>query len=118
MNTMVIPHRTTLLRLVINNKSRFYNQDWYYNEEFANTDVGGTWEYSENTATPLLPAGVLAYMYIQDIWVVAMAYNCIWTSDKDKRGDPVYLGLGYQNGLQIHRHLDIRKLSFANRLEE
>ena len=115
---VTLPPNTTLLRLVVNNPDKFYPQDWYYDEQFANYAMDETsWSLTYNTP---LPAVVWAYAYIKNIWSAHLEYNYIWTSDTDNFGDKVYIGRSPRSrkpGLQIHRHLTINPDHFLNSLE-
>jgi hypothetical protein len=110
-----VPPNTTLLRLIINNPDKFYKQDWYFNEEFANKDVGGIY-----TDTPYntLPAAVYAYRYLKS---KGFEDYYMWTNDFDSKGDRVYVGgagfKGRPKGFQIHRHLTIDPSLFENRID-
>jgi hypothetical protein len=114
---ITIPPNITLLRLVINNPDKFYPQDWYYDEEFANTPLrSGNCIVSD---AKKYPAAMYAYAYVHRYYVWDYAY--IWTSDKDSRGDRVYVGgvaVGKRHkGLQIHRHLTIDPANFVNTID-
>lgn len=112
-----IPPRTTLVRLVLRHPRFFYKQDWYFDEEFANTDVGGVWEIPVDPRNqPLLPAAVWAWFYIARSKWLLLEDRYIWTSDSDNARDKVYVGRGRGRGLQIHRHLIIRQEMFANEI--
>jgi len=95
----------TLLRLVLSNPSKFYKQDWYYDEEFANTPLGiGNHRLESTLSYSAYPSAVvLAWMYL-DKEILPPEY--VWTSDFDSNGDKVYVGgLSFGRGFQIHRHL-------------
>ena len=96
----------TLLRLVLSNPSKFYKQDWYYDEEFANTPLAVGDHYIDSAKIGRLeypPAVVLAWMYVYDEFALS---DYLWTSDFDKYCNRVYVGgLGLDRGFQIHRHL-------------
>lgn len=95
----------TLVRLVLKYPDWFYPQDWYYDEEFANTPLAiGDHRIGEGNFDP--PAVACAW------WAIRMGgqwgTSYVWTRDIDGRGNRVYVGgmaLGHKRGFQIHRHL-------------
>lgn len=113
----------TLREIIKENPDLFYSQSWYEDEPFMDTPMptnmmGGKSPDSlaypgtvpENIGIPialgeLVPASWLARQYVQDpknpIWD-----NYLWTSDKDRLGQRVYVG-DNGKGLEIHRHLAI-----------
>jgi len=114
----------------------FYNQDWYLNEKFANSNTfKQNWclirkeVYNDYRGMPIdiirrntslkLPAAVLCvytffcYNLVHDefLWI----YDFIWCSDIDKNFDNIYVGCYIKpgninkNGFEIHRHLSIKQ---------
>lgn len=88
----------------------FYRQEWYLGEPFAGVDIP-TWD----ELTPSRPpAAVLVDRYVRayDRGEILWPDHYVWTGDRDREGNWVYVGRSRQyNGLQIHRHLanpDIR----------
>lgn len=114
MKPIVIPKNTTLLRVVINNPSKFYKQDWYFNHEFANISVEGTWYIDIDG---LFPAGVWAYLHSKNYFTGPLSSQYLWTFDVDDNGDQVYVGYSGRGGFQIHRHLTIKDEMFLNKRE-
>ena len=111
----------TLLRLVVNNRELFHNQDWYFDEEFANIPLNlGNYilDGNEDEGAWALPwAALCAYAYLNvglpEMWDIFKEYR--WTTDVDNEGNMVYVGgTKHKGGLfQIHRHLedpDVRQL--------
>ena len=115
--TIIIPKNTTLIRLVLQHRGQFYNQDWYYTQEFAHTDVGGEWHIDTDFTGAKYPAAVLAYIFINGRASNPLVYGYCWTSDVDNDGDQVYVGRARTGGFQIHRHLTIRPEQFINLLD-
>lgn len=111
---LVIPPNTTLLRLVVNNPDKFHKQDWYINEEFANQDVSGRWEFNIDSTT--IPAAVYAFMRVHQYGWASCGNRYVWTSDFDRNNDRVYVG-GDIYRFQIHRHLTINPQKFVNSLD-
>ena len=110
---IIIPPNTTLLRLAVNNPKKFYRQEWYLDEEFANKDIGGKWLLD---TAKLLPAAVWAYAHVTGYpW---LCYQYAWTCDTDEKGDRVYVGRAEYTGFQVHRHLTLHDNYFINRLED
>lgn len=102
----------TLLRLVVNNPEKFHNQDWYFDEEFANRALPvGSWELgTPKDGTWILPyAALCAWAFVNYYGACAHLLNkFVWTGDKDGAGNRVYVGGLSTNkyGLfEVHRHL-------------
>ena len=106
---VTIPKNTTLLRLVINNKDKFYNQDWYFNEEFANEDIGGIWDVA---VSGTYPAGVIAWCYLYQGFM--FPETSLWTSSHDNVGDQIYLEMPVLHCMQVHRYLKLDNKKFVN----
>jgi hypothetical protein len=105
-----------LMRIVLNHKADFYNQDWYYDEDFAYVQHPPMDVERATLTTNLIPAAAWAWLYAnRPIDMLHKRY--VWTSDYDKNGDQVYVGgveLGRRYGFEIHRYLTIRPEMFVN----
>jgi len=118
---ITVPPNTTLLRLVINNPDKFYKQDWYYDEEFANELLvngipDNDWIFNFET-TLLYPAALWVFLHTTMYGGSILKDRYVWTSDRDHQGDHVYVGNWGAKGFQIHRHLTIRPEMFINTLD-
>ena len=110
----------TLLRLVVNNRELFHNQDWYFDEEFANIPLKLGWyalgdDHGIDVGMPSATLCAHAYLTtsLPAMWNLFKEYR--WTTDMDNGGNLVYVGgTKHKGGLfQIHRHLkdpDVRQL--------
>lgn len=114
----------------------FYNQDWYFNEKFANTcKLEFKWyllgrnilnntrglipeNQSEIELTKFPSALLLAFAFFANYFKnkeYLWEKEFIWCSDKDNNGDRIYVaryidpsGLS-KNGFSIHRHLSVKQ---------
>ena len=114
----------------------FYNQDWYFNEKFANTSFSPGWYLISKALNPLtrglntkdvflqtnlksFPSAVLTtYLfflyYFHSNSEILFKHDYVWNSDFDINNDRIYVGkyidpLGInKNGFEIHRHLSIK----------
>jgi hypothetical protein len=113
-------------------KAFFYNQDWYLNERFANSNFDKpTWVLINkyiidasrgkvffSNINKLYSATLLTYIFFVNFIInnkILWPNDYIWCSDSDNNGDQVYVGryldpLGIaKEGFSIHRHLRINK---------
>ena len=119
-------------KIHIDNCPKFYNQDWYLKEEFAQKKLQLGWhlirKYVFESSRGILPdelkdkyqwpsAILCAYtffVYFLCRNIVLWEYDFIWCQDLDHNGDRVYVGKytdisGLNNsGFSIHRHLKLR----------
>lgn len=106
---------------------RFYNQDWYFDQDFANTPTDHKWHILSPTVDARhrgkvfnsipqdeLPDAItvvyafFAYRFLvgANLW----PHDYTWCRDYDWKGDPIYVGgyaLNRKEGLEIHRHLSL-----------
>jgi len=115
----------------------FYNQDWYINEQFTDTELSHGWYLVKKDIIPstvaVNPTDILAaHKEIKFPLAILCVYtffanffytkgellwkdSFIWCADTDVNGDSIYVGkydnsLNLNNdGFSIHRHLSITK---------
>jgi hypothetical protein len=111
---------------------KFYNQDWYLNEEFMRIPLKIGWhllrkevfESSRGVSPDELqvkykwPSAVLSsytfFVFFLCRNVILWEYDFLWCNDLDHKGDRIYVGkytdvTGINNsGFSIHRHLKLR----------
>ncbi len=114
----------------------FYNQDWYFNEPFANKiKLENRWYLIKKTVDEVtrgknpkeiaqkkneqLPSAILtaftffAYYFLTE-GEILWNHDFLWCSDRDSNGDQIYTGRYIdpnginKNGFNIHRYLSIR----------
>jgi hypothetical protein len=119
------------------NEPCFYNQDWYLNEIFANTETfKQKWylitknvfdEYRGKTINELASKELLVYpsallcayaffaFYLYSQGAIALwKSDFVWCCDNDSNNDPIYVGRYFdpkgtnKNGFNVHRHLSIK----------
>lgn len=111
----------------------FYNQDWYNNEKFINLTLSKQWilvskticddsrgvemdeilrKYKLFSAIELTYSFFVYYIFSEGERLWECDY--VWCSDKDDKGDQIYVGRykdasGFNSdGFEIHRHLRIK----------
>lgn len=110
-----------------NNEPRFYNQDWYLNEEFILKKLENKWYLLQKdidnetrgifpTSNELPDAILITYIFFINYIInneILWKYDYIWNSDFDHNGDRIYTGRYIdpnninKNGFSIHRYLTI-----------
>ncbi len=126
----------TLARLKAMYPDLFYPQDWYDTEEFAHrpvplgnisVDIELDRQYDPVTGTGGDPtAAMCAFFWVSRVHRFGVdtfwSRHYVWTSDKDKDGNMVYVGghaLGQKFGFQVHRHLtNINAIEVGYRLDK
>ncbi len=116
-----------------NGNPRFYNQDWYLNEQFINKPLELKWLFvsksvlDESRAMPadsvlakynLHSAVELTYTFFANYFLnkgeKLWNNDYVWCSDVDDKGDQIYVGRYTDasglnaDGFEIHRHLRIK----------
>lgn len=101
----------TLAQIIGNHPDLFYRQQWFLGEAFMYVDAEQVshmpqfWPAEPNSVKKLPSAATLALLYVKHpndpLW-----NNYLWTSDKDHRGQRVYMGCNGQ-GMEIHRHIHL-----------
>ena len=109
----------------------FYNQDWYFNEDFANRTLLDRWylvqknvhdetrgKIPDNHLHGSLPSAILCAYTFFTWWLIRNEIlwpnDYIWCSDTDSHNDQIYVGKFTdkddlnRSGFSIHRHLSIK----------
>lgn len=117
-----------------------YSQDWYLNEQFANTPPDGRWHLirknvledmrtkppesiESSLAREAFPTAITAaftfFAWYQLKGETLWKHDFLWCSDRDHNGDRIYVGR-YEdpdgvnkNGFNVHRHLSLRSAHSA-----
>lgn len=106
----------TLIRLVLRHPDQFYNQDWYYDEDFAHR----VWSTEDSEFKRSATGKVWDYLYGRQVIINGKGkytHTYYWTIDKDNEGNAIYIGgssLGRRKGFQIHRYLENPKVEYES----